>query len=128
MVDRAALDRHAYAALLAGSGLAANLPAFLFSTEPGADNAGVYCRMFAPGLGITEDPATGSAAGPLACYLVRHRVVTAQPASRMLFLQGAKMGRPSHIHIAIGVEGGEIRSVKVGGEAVVAGEGTLYIP
>jgi trans-2,3-dihydro-3-hydroxyanthranilate isomerase len=46
----------------------------------------------------------------------------------MLSLQGAKMGRPSHIHIAIEVEGSEIRSVKVGGEAVVAGEGTLYIP
>ena len=46
----------------------------------------------------------------------------------MLSLQGAKMGRPSHVHMAIGVEGSEIDSVRVGGEAVLAGEGTLYIP
>ncbi len=46
----------------------------------------------------------------------------------MLSLQGVKMGRPSHVHISIGVENGEIRSVEVGGEAVLAGEGTLYIP
>ncbi len=45
----------------------------------------------------------------------------------MLSLQGVKMGRPSHIHIAIGVDGGEITSVRVGGESVLAGEGTLYL-
>ena len=48
-------------------------------------------------------------------------------ARSMLSLQGVKMGRPSHVHISIGVEGGDIRSVRVGGEAVLAGEGTLYI-
>ena len=116
-----------YSSLLAGSGLDANLPAFLFSTEAGADNAGVYCRMFAPGLGITEDPATGSAAGPLGCYLVRHRAVTAQQASRMLFLQGAKMGRPSYMHVSVAAAGTDVTSVRVGGESVVAGEGTLYV-
>jgi trans-2,3-dihydro-3-hydroxyanthranilate isomerase len=126
-VDAAALDPHAYSTLLAGSGLAANLPAFLFSTEAGADNAGVYCRMFAPGLGITEDPATGSAAGPLGCYLVRHRVVTAEQASRMLFLQGAKMGRPSCMHVSVAAASTDVTSVRVGGESVVVGEGTLYV-
>ena len=45
----------------------------------------------------------------------------------MLSLQGVKMGRPSHVHISIGVEKGEIASVRVGGEAVLAGEGTLYV-
>ncbi len=45
----------------------------------------------------------------------------------MISLQGAKMGRPSHVHISIGVENGEISSVQVGGEAVLAGEGTLYL-
>jgi trans-2,3-dihydro-3-hydroxyanthranilate isomerase len=46
----------------------------------------------------------------------------------MLSLQGVKMGRPSQVHMSIGVEGGAISSVRVGGEAVLAGEGTLYIP
>src|SRR6185295_18516434 len=97
---------------LANAGLDPNLPAFLFSTEPGADNAGVYCRMFAPGLGITEDPATGSAAGPLGCYLVRHRVVSGEHASRMLVLQGAKMGRPSYMHVSVAAAGSDVTSVR----------------
>ncbi len=74
-----------------------------------------------------EDPATGGASGPLGCYLVRHRIVPPEKADAMLSLQGVKMGRPSHIHIAIGLENGEISSVRVGGEAVLAGEGTLYV-
>jgi len=45
----------------------------------------------------------------------------------MISLQGVKMGRPSHVHISIGLDNGEISSVRVGGEAVLAGEGTLYI-
>jgi trans-2,3-dihydro-3-hydroxyanthranilate isomerase len=100
---------------------------FVFSAEPGGDRATVYSRMFAPDIGIVEDPATGIASGPLGCYLVRHKVVAADKADAILSLQGAKMGRPSHVHIAIGVHGGEIASVRVGGEAVLAGEGTLYI-
>jgi trans-2,3-dihydro-3-hydroxyanthranilate isomerase len=126
-VDAAALDPPGYSRFLAGSGLDGNLPAFLFSTEPGADNAGVYCRMFAPGLGITEDPATGSAAGPLGCYLVRHGVVTAEEASRLLMLQGAKINRPSYMHVSVAASGTEVTSVRVGGESVVVGEGTLHI-
>jgi trans-2,3-dihydro-3-hydroxyanthranilate isomerase len=83
--------------------------------------------MFAPGLGVAEDPATGSASGPLGCYLVRHKAVTPEKAAAMLSLQGAIMGRPSHVHMSIGIEAGEIASVQVGGEAVIAGEGTLYV-
>ena len=100
---------------------------FLFSHERGGDKATVYSRMFAPGVGIAEDPATGSASGPLGCYLVRHKVVAPAKAGAILNLQGVKMGRPSHVHVSIGVEKGGITSVRVGGEAVLAGEGTLYI-
>jgi trans-2,3-dihydro-3-hydroxyanthranilate isomerase len=100
---------------------------FLFSAEAGDDGATVYSRMFAPGLGVNEDPATGSASGPLGCYLVRHKVVPAAGAGAIVNLQGVKMGRPSLIHVAIGVERDEIAGVRVGGEAVLAGEGTLYI-
>jgi len=83
--------------------------------------------MFAPELGIGEDPATGGAAGPLGCYLVQHGVVTREQAQSMLSLQGVRMGRPSHIHISIGVDRGAIVSVRVGGESVLAGEGILYV-
>ena len=100
---------------------------FIFSTEPGSDHATAYSRMFAPGLGVAEDPATGSASGPLGCYLVQHSLVPAEKAGAMVSLQGVKMGRPSVIHMAIGADGGKITSVRVGGEAVLAGEGTLYV-
>jgi trans-2,3-dihydro-3-hydroxyanthranilate isomerase len=126
-VDSASFNPPAYAALMARAPAEAN-GVFFFSPERGEDGATVYSRMFAPDVGVPEDPATGVASGPLGCYLVRHRVVAPEQAGAMLSLQGAKMGRPSHIHMAIGVESSEIRSVRVGGEAVLAGEGTLYIP
>ena len=126
-VDSAVLDPAAYDRLIGGLSLDAN-GVFLFSTEPAADEASAYSRMFAPAIGVHEDPATGSASGPLGCYLVRHHLVSRELAGAMLSLQGVKMGRPSHVHMSIGVEGTEIRSVRVGGSSVLAGEGTLYIP
>jgi trans-2,3-dihydro-3-hydroxyanthranilate isomerase len=125
-VDDAAVDRAACGTLLSATKAEVN-GIFLFSTEPRGERATAYCRMFAPHLGIPEDPATGSASGPLGCYLVTHRVVPAEQAGAMLSLQGVKMGRPSHIHISIGFDAGTINSVRVGGEAVLAGEGTLYV-
>ena len=121
-VNRAALDDLLQSAKGGAHGV------FLFSAERGSDRATVYSRMFAPDIGVAEDPATGIASGPLGCYLVRHKVVPPAKAGAMLSLQGVKMGRPSHVHIAVGLQkGGEIMSVRVGGEAVLAGEGTLYV-
>jgi trans-2,3-dihydro-3-hydroxyanthranilate isomerase len=125
-VDQAVADRGALDALLQSAGGGAH-GVFFFSPEPGGDGATVYSRMFAPALGVEEDPATGGASGPLGCYLVRHNVVSPDEAGAMLSLQGVKMGRPSHIHISIRVENGDITLVRVGGESVLAGEGTLYI-
>jgi trans-2,3-dihydro-3-hydroxyanthranilate isomerase len=125
-VDEASSAAGALAALLR-SGTTNAHGVFLFSTEPAADRATVYSRMFAPGLGIVEDPATGVASGPLGCYLVRHAVVAPEHAGAMLSLQGVRMGRPSHVHISIAVTGSAITSVRVGGESVLAGEGTLYV-
>ena len=126
-VDSATLNVTAYDELIRSLPVEAS-GVFLFSTERGADKANVYSRMFAPQIGVLEDPATGVASGPLGCYLVRHNMVSAAAARSVLSLQGVKMGRPSQVHISIGVEGGDIRSVRVGGAAVLAGEGTLYIP
>jgi trans-2,3-dihydro-3-hydroxyanthranilate isomerase len=125
-VDSAAVDVTAYDSFIRAAKMD-ELPIFLFSTEKTGDKATVYSRMFAPGMGIAEDPATGSACGPLGGYLVRHKVIPPDKAAAILNLQGVKMGRPSYIHISVGVEDGDINNVRVGGEAVVAGEGTLYI-
>jgi trans-2,3-dihydro-3-hydroxyanthranilate isomerase len=126
VVDRAVLDTGAYDAFRRAAGFD-DVPVFLFSPESGADNGTVYSRMFAPGAGIQEDPATGSACGPLGWYLLHNKVVTAERAGTMLNVQGVRMGRPSYIHIAIGVDGGVISSVRVGGQSVFVGEGTLYL-
>ncbi len=125
-VDEASPNRAAIGELLRASQSTAH-GVFLFSAEKGPDGATAYSRMFAPGLGIDEDPATGSASGPLGCYLVKYGLADAGQAGTMLSLQGAKMGRPSYVHISIGLTSGEISSVRVGGEAVLAGEGTLYL-
>jgi trans-2,3-dihydro-3-hydroxyanthranilate isomerase len=121
VVNPQALDSLFSAASISAHGI------FVFTAHQGDARATVYSRMFAPGLGISEDPATGGASGPLGCYLVRHGIVRPEQAASMLSLQGAKMGRPSHIHISVGIERGRIASVRVGGEAVLAGEGTLYV-
>src|SRR5207248_2130655 len=75
------------------------------------DDATAYSRMFAE-AGIVEDPATGSAAGPLGCYLVQNRVVAPASARRMVDVQGVRMGRPSRIYIGIDADGGNITDVR----------------
>jgi trans-2,3-dihydro-3-hydroxyanthranilate isomerase len=126
-VDRSICDVARLTRFFARLGVPRDLGVFLFSPERGADDATVYSRMFAPGLGVAEDPATGSASGPLGCYLVRHKVVPATAAGSILSLQGVKMGRPSRIHIEIGVDGDAITRVRVGGEAVYVAEGTMEV-
>ncbi len=123
-VDCAAPDHLAITRVCRGAGLE-DLAVFVFARESGTDQATVYCRMFAPNLGIYEDPATGAASGPLGCYLVRYGLVRQERAGSILSLQGAAMGRPSWIHIGVALVGDEITGAYVGGEAVVVGEGVL---
>ncbi len=96
---------------------------FVFTTEAGADGATLYSRMV--GATGAEDPATGSASGPLGCYAVRHGLVPAAAAGAMVSAQGVKMGRPSRIHIRLATSGAEITSVQVGGTSVLVGDGRL---
>jgi trans-2,3-dihydro-3-hydroxyanthranilate isomerase len=99
---------------------------YVFSVERVGDDVTAYSRMFAPAFGIFEDPATGSACGPLGSYLVRHGLVPRDRADRIVAMQGVAMGRPSRIHIAILSDAhGAITRVQVGGEAVLVGEGRL---
>ena len=123
-VDAAAVDRAKLCALLRALDLE-ELPVFVFSPEPADDGATVYSRLFAPVLGIPEDPGTGSASGPLGAYLLKYEAVSARIASRLVSLQGVRMGRPSRIHIALSSRAGVLEEVQVGGEAVVVGEGTI---
>ena len=100
---------------------------FLFAVSPGGSPETVYSRMFAPEFGIVEDPATGSASGPLGCYLVKHRIVGAPAMHRIVSRQGVAMGSASTIHIAIDGSPAAITGVRVGGEAVLVGRGELMV-
>jgi trans-2,3-dihydro-3-hydroxyanthranilate isomerase len=99
---------------------------FVFTTEAVDPGVTAYSRMFAPGSGIAEDPATGGASGPLGCYLVKHGLVPRDRTGDLVSLQGVKMGRPSRIHIRITEDASRaITRVQVGGKAVRVGEGTI---
>src|SRR5438270_529653 len=65
--------------------------------------------------------------GPLGCYLVARGLVAEAVAGKIVSDPGVRMGRPSQIHVAVGLDGKEIVEVKVGGKAVVLGEGTLSV-
>lgn len=99
-VDAAALDRAKLCALLGVLDLE-ELPVFVLSLQPADDGATVYSRLFAPIWGVPEDPATGSASGPLGAYLLKYNAVSAKTESRLVSLQGVRMGRPSRIHVAL---------------------------
>lgn len=101
---------------------------YVFSTENHGDDVTAYSRMFAAGLGIAEDPATGSACGPLGCYLVQQGIVTGDAARKIVSWQGVAMGRPSRIHVAIAQDpAGNISRVQVGGQAVLTARGHLTV-
>jgi trans-2,3-dihydro-3-hydroxyanthranilate isomerase len=103
--------------------------AMCYSLETESPNATVHCRMFAPGLGVYEDPATGSAAGALGSYLVRHGIVSASDGRATVVVeQGLEIDRPSRIEVSISVEsGGAITEVRVGGQAVTIIEGEVRL-
>ncbi len=100
---------------------------FVFTCETRGDDADVHCRMFAPHVGIPEDPASGAATGALAAYLIRHRLVKVRDRVRIVSEQGLEMGRPSRIIVEAEVRDGRAVSVKVGGECVLVGAGTLHL-
>ena len=128
-VDGVAVDRKGFARCCRDAGID-ELPTFFFTSEgerePEAAHT-VYSRMLAPGFGIVEDPATGGASGPLGCYLLRHGIVTADAARKIVSLQGFAMLRPSRIHISIESSDGAITRVRVGGRSVIVGRGELQL-
>jgi trans-2,3-dihydro-3-hydroxyanthranilate isomerase len=99
--------------------------ALFFSTEKADAEVLAYSRMFAPSAGVVEDPATGSAAGPLGCYLVKHRLASGERSKNMVNLQGVAMGRPSRLHMRITEKDQAITRVQVGGKSVKVGAGEI---
>ena len=132
-VDAAVLDRAKVDALIAAAGVQRR-GLYIVSTERGADDADAYSRLL--GSAGIEDPATGSAAGPAGCFMVKHGLVPAAKAPRLVILQGVLVRRPSRIHVnvsavASGTSGSpravDVTGVKVGGASVVVGEGTVEV-
>ncbi|HZU00083.1 MAG TPA: PhzF family phenazine biosynthesis protein [Ktedonobacteraceae bacterium] len=99
---------------------------FVFTQETELPTSTVHCRMFAPALGVMEDPATGAAHGPLGSYLVRHQLV--QPGVEFVSEQGFELGRPSLLSVKIDQQDGQIVGVYVGGQCCFIGEGTIELP
>jgi trans-2,3-dihydro-3-hydroxyanthranilate isomerase len=102
---------------------------FVFAPDPDPAPGRVHSRMFAQHTsGIPEDPATGSASGPLGAYLVRQGLVKASGKVAIVSDQGVKMGRPSRLHIRGIARGGRLDEIEVGGGVVPVIEGRLRVP
>lgn len=125
-VDAVSIERRALTRCCQEAGLE-ELPVFFFTLEGARGDEIAYSRMIAPAFGIAEDPATGSANGPLGAYLLQHRAVSEQQAASMVSLQGVAMGRPSRIHISIEGAPDAITRVRVGGQSVLVGRGELTL-
>jgi trans-2,3-dihydro-3-hydroxyanthranilate isomerase len=82
-------------------------------------------RMFIPSGGVAEDPATGSAAGPLALHLARHGRIPW--GEEIEISQGAEIGRPSTLYARVEGSGDQVERVEVGGSAVVVARGEFRV-
>lgn len=121
-VADAALDRAAWSRALAGS-WAPNLYLFAGETAPGGH---CVARMFAPALGIEEDPATGSAGAALAGVLAE-RCPDPEGRFEWRIEQGEQIGRPSLIDVAAEKRGGTVVNVQAGGHVVIVADGVMRL-
>ncbi|WP_338761363.1 PhzF family phenazine biosynthesis isomerase [Massilia sp. METH4] len=120
LADRALLDRLApdAQALTALGAQVGSKGWFVFAIEgSGARTEG---RMFAPAIGVAEDPVTGNANGPLGAYLVRHGLI-AHDGRRLVFEghQGRALGRDGIVHVEVEIAGGAPAAVTIAGDAVI---------
>jgi trans-2,3-dihydro-3-hydroxyanthranilate isomerase len=100
--------------------------AMVFTLETERPEATVHVRLFAPLLGVPEDPATGSSNGALGAYLVHHQAVpVTEPTTYILSEQGAEINRPSTLYVEVDRTGEEITAVRVGGQVVLVAEGVV---
>ncbi len=97
--------------------------AYVFTTTPEESDNDIAARMFSPGMGLSEDPATGSAAAALIGLLATKQGGGGQHHARIR--QGREMGRPSLIEVTYTLDNGELKRGSIGGSAVVIAEGEL---
>ncbi|HTR77105.1 MAG TPA: PhzF family phenazine biosynthesis protein [Gemmatimonadaceae bacterium] len=100
---------------------------FVFARDAERTGSDIRARMFAPGIGVPEDPATGSAAVALGGYLAR-RDSRQTGTLRWVVEQGFEMGRPSILEIEVDKSGGAVTASRVGGSSVVVCEGQMSLP
>ena len=128
--------RHVYVALRSEDDVAALRPDLGRLADLGGAVLGINCfagagsrwktRMFAPGGGVPEDPATGSAAGPLALHVARHGLIAF--GDEIEISQGAEIGRPSTLYARVDGSPERIERVEVGGSAVIVARGEFRLP
>jgi trans-2,3-dihydro-3-hydroxyanthranilate isomerase len=98
----------------------------IFSTEVVNAGSDVHVRMFAPDVGVLEDPATGSAAGPLAAYLEYHQVLQKPQREQIIIEQGYELQRPSQLLSQVLGED-QMKQVLVSGQVKLIAEGVFYL-
>ncbi|MBL8551916.1 MAG: PhzF family phenazine biosynthesis protein [Hyphomonadaceae bacterium] len=98
---------------------------YVYARAPASAAHAFRARMFAPTLGIAEDPATGSAAAAFAGVAARFEGLD-EGWTKLPILQGAEMGRPSLIGLEVEMKGGELSGARISGKAVKVTEGTLF--
>jgi trans-2,3-dihydro-3-hydroxyanthranilate isomerase len=127
--------RHVYVALASPEDVArlrpdlsalADVPAVLGISCFAGEGSRWKTRMFAPAGGVSEDPATGSAAGPLAVHLARHGRIGF--GEEIEISQGAEIGRPSTLYARAQGSAEQLERVEVGGSAVVVARGEFRLP
>lgn len=101
----------------------AHAAAFIFCRET-REQSMFHARMFAPVMGVHEDPATGSAVAAFSGYLAAHGGYR-DGEHRLRIEQGYEMGRPSLIELTLKISGGKLTGASIGGSAVVVMEGTI---
>lgn len=99
---------------------------YVFTRDHELPETDYRVRMFAPAMGIPEDPATGAAAAAFGGYLGSR--ASEDGTLRWALEQGFEMGRPSLLHLEVDRTGGEITAVRVGGGSVLMSDGTMEIP
>ena len=97
---------------------------YLYTSEVVREGSHVHARMFAPGMGVAEDPATGSAAAAFAGVAVAYEAPE-DGSHGLVIEQGFEMGRPSIIHLGLEIAGGQLVQASVGGAVVSVSEGTI---
>ncbi len=109
-----------------GLGVEEIVGVYLYAEGCEAADADWHVRMFAPGAGVVEDPATGSAAAGFPAQLIRSQKIV-DGDHRWVIEQGFEMGRPSRIIATVGVKAGAVSSVRIGGEAVFMQKGQIFV-